>query len=338
MRFEKTGKPVLLRGAFRRVSTLLLALCLACLFGCRAERTPENRDTAGISALCVRDGALCDANGNPFQLRGVSTHGIAWFPEYINAGAFESVKNAGGNAIRIAMYTDTENGYLADPERNLLLVRQAIEDARALDLYAIVDWHILSDGNPNDHLSEAITFFDAVASEYANDPAVIYEICNEPNGVSWEEIKEYSWAMIHVIRKYSPQAVIIVGTPGYSYNIEAAAADPLPVENLLYSFHYYAGEMSRYANFIEALDRGLAVIVSEWGIGFGSDGAPAIDQGKEFLDKLNSRGVSWCAWSLCSKDEVYSLLRPDCKKISGFLPEDLSETGTVVFNGLGGGT
>ena len=34
--------------------------------------------------LQVKGTKLCDRYGNPIQLRGLSTHGIAWFPDYIN--------------------------------------------------------------------------------------------------------------------------------------------------------------------------------------------------------------------------------------------------------------
>ena len=35
-------------------------------------------------ALHVENGKLTDADGNIVQLYGMSTHGIAWFPQYIN--------------------------------------------------------------------------------------------------------------------------------------------------------------------------------------------------------------------------------------------------------------
>ena len=79
-----------------------------------------------VSPLSVEKGKITDASGSEVVLRGVSTHGIAWFPQYVNANAFRSVKEAGGNVVRVAMYTDTDGGYLADPEGNTLLVRQAI--------------------------------------------------------------------------------------------------------------------------------------------------------------------------------------------------------------------
>ena len=55
-------------------------------------------------ALQVVNGRLSDADGNPVQLRGISTHGIAWYPDYINAENFRQFRQEwNANVIRLAM-------------------------------------------------------------------------------------------------------------------------------------------------------------------------------------------------------------------------------------------
>ena len=320
---------------FRGLSLFFTLVIL--LVGCGGQEAKSD----GVSAhgqLAVRDGILTDAQKKPFQLRGMSTHGIAWYPQYINAGSFGSVKEAGGNVIRIAMYTDTENGYLSDPEMNLTLMLQAIENARSQDMYVLVDWHILSDGDPNANLDAAITFFDAVASRYPGDPAILYEICNEPNGVSWEAVQKYAYALFPVIRQYSPEAVIILGTPDYSFDLREPLLHPFPDENFLYAYHYYAGQHPDYSLLEYALEQKLPVMVSEWGIHSDASGNPALEAGAEFAAYLNEHGVSWCAWSLCNKDEVYSVLRPDCTSLSHWRDDELTDVGRIIFAALRGST
>ena len=69
-------------------------------------------------------------------------------------------------------------------------------------MYVIVDWHILSDGNPNSHKKEAKAFFKEMSKELKGYNNVIYEICNEPNnGTSWKEIKSYAKRVISTIRE-----------------------------------------------------------------------------------------------------------------------------------------
>ncbi len=287
--------------------------------------------------LRVEDGVLKDANGNPFQLRGMSTHGIGWFPDYINAGAMEDIKNHGGNVFRIAMYTQADSGYIYDPDRNMQLVEKGIELAKAADLYVIVDWHILDDGDPNIHIDKATTFFDTVASNHANDPAILYELCNEPNNTGWDAIERYAYTACSVVRQRSPQAVLILGTPDYSSKLQAPMDEPFPqADNLMYAFHYYAGEHQDFSALQNAVDRHLPVFVSEWGIGKDNSGSPALDAGRNFVDYLNANGISWCAWSLCNKDEVYSVLRPDCSKLSGWEESDFTDVGKLIFGAMGG--
>ena len=55
---------------------------------------------------------LCNANGTPVQLRGVSTHGLAWYPQFVNSETFRYLRdNWGVNLIRLAMYTAEYGGY-----------------------------------------------------------------------------------------------------------------------------------------------------------------------------------------------------------------------------------
>ena len=307
------------------------------------ENAPEEQ--AGLNehdgpeehgGLRVENGRLLDESGEKLQLRGMSTHGIGWYPNYINAGAMKSVREAGGNVMRVAMYTEADSGYLSEPESNMNMVLQAIENARAMDMYIIVDWHILDDGDPNKYLDKAITFFDAVASRYPGDPAILYEVCNEPNGVSWEDIKKYGYAICPVIRQYSPQAVIILGTPEFSYDISSPLNEPFEQENILYSYHFYAGMHKSFSGLENAVREGLPVIVSEWGIDKDTNGEPQLETAESFADYINEEGISWCAWSLCNKDEVFSVLRPDCNKLGSWQESDLTEVGKLIFEKMEG--
>lgn len=53
---------------------------------------------------------LKDENGRDTQLRGLSTHGIKYFPEYINKDTFKFLRDEYKiNVIRIAMYSINYN-------------------------------------------------------------------------------------------------------------------------------------------------------------------------------------------------------------------------------------
>lgn len=196
-------------------------------------------------ALSVKGTQLVDEKGQAVQLRGISTHGIAWFPDFVNQDAVMQLsKDWGANLFRIAMYTDENGGYCTDGDKEKLkaLVTDGVEYAKQADMYVIVDWHILHDSNPLTHKAEALQFFKEMTEKLKGEKHVLYEICNEPNsGCSWEDIKTYANEVIPVIRENAPEAVILVGTPTWSQEIEKPQNDPITgYDNIMYTLHFYA--------------------------------------------------------------------------------------------------
>ena len=261
-------------------------------------------------ALHVENGKLTDADGNIVQLYGMSTHGIAWFPQYINYDSFRTLRDDWNtNCIRLAMYTAEYGGYCAggDKEQLKQLVRDGVSYATELGMYVIVDWHILSDCDPNQNKDEAIAFFREMSEAFADNDNVLYEICNEPNsGTSWDSIKSYAEEVIPVIREQKPDAVILVGTPTWSQEIDKAAASPLTFDN-------------------------VPVFVSEFGMCDASgNGANDFDSTTKWLDLLNKYQISFCCWNLANKDESSSVFKAASTTLSDWTDEDFNESGRWI--------
>lgn len=292
-------------------------------------------------ALQVKGTRLCDKDGNEIQLRGLSTHGIGWFPEYVNSEAFANFKGWGANVIRLAMYTAEGSGYCTDGDKDDLkdLIYDGVKYATENDMYVIVDWHILSDNNPNDNKSEAKKFFKEVCGKLKDNDNVIYEICNEPNGgTTWDDIKEYAEDVIPVIRKEDKDAVILVGTPQWCQKPDEAAADPLKgFDNIMYTVHFYANthKADLRKTMKNAIKDGLPVFVSEYGIcdASGNGGCNEAEADK-WVKAMNDYGVSYVCWNISNKDESSAIIDSSCKKKSGFGDDDLSEEGQWLKNML----
>ena len=63
----------------------------------------DNTPVSTHGKLTVSGTKIIDEHGNTFSLKGVSSHGLAWFPEYINEDSFKSLRdNFGINTIRLA--------------------------------------------------------------------------------------------------------------------------------------------------------------------------------------------------------------------------------------------
>lgn len=279
---------------------------------------------------------LCNEAGEPVVLRGMSSHGIQWYGQFASSQAIANTADYGANLFRVAMYTE-EGGYLSRPSDIKARAVAAVDAAIENDLYVILDWHILSDGNPMSHMDEAAAFFSEMARRYKDAPNILYEICNEPNGnVSWSgDIKPYAQRIIQTIRAGSPRAVILIGSPTWSQDIHLAAADPMPGENLMYTLHFYAG--THGADLRQRIDgalaKGLPVFVSEWGTSRADgSGGVFLQASRVWLDFLDARGISWCNWSLCDKNETSAALRPGTRPGGPWGQGELTESGQFVFS------
>lgn len=291
--------------------------------------------------LHVENGALVDEEGHAAQLTGVSSHGLSWYPGYVSADSIKSLRtNWGINVIRLAMYTSDYNGYCVagDDVKNTLKdnIDVAVKTATENDMYVIIDWHILNDNNPNEYKDQAIQFFGEMVRKYADNENVIYEICNEPNGdTTWADIKAYANEVIPVIRNVDSDAIILVGTPRWSSDLDAVLEDPLDYTNIMYSFHFYGcTHKSSYRNTLtNALDAGLPVFVSEYGF-VNADGNGNVDkkEARKWVDIFDEYKLSSCIWNLSNKDEGSALIDSKCSKTADFEYEDLSEQGKFFFD------
>ena len=321
-----------------RILRILCAmLCCICLAG---TLPVENVSAASTSVkkngrLSVKGTRLVNSQGKTVVLKGVSTHGINWFPQYVNKAAFKTLRdNWGVNCIRLAMYTEEYNGYCSGGNQAELrkLINNGVKYATELGMYVIIDWHILSDGNPAKNKKQAMSFFKYMAKKYKNQNNIFYEICNEPNGgTSWNTIKSYASSVIKTIRKYDKKNIILVGTPTWSQDVDVAADSPIKgYSNIMYTFHFYAATHGdSYRQKVQAaIQKGLPVFVSEFGISE-SSGNGRIDKNEanKWMQFLKKNKISYVCWSLCNKNESCSLLKSSCSRTGNFKKSDLSQAG-----------
>lgn len=293
--------------------------------------------------LSVEGTQLVDAHGQPFQLHGVSTHGLAWYPQYVNEDAFRTLRDDwGANVVRFAMYTAENGGYCTGGDRKKLVstVQTGLDACTNLDMYAIIDWHILSDNDPNMHIDDAKDFWNKVSRAYSSRDNVIYEICNEPNNTSWERVKTYADTIIPIIRSNDADAVIICGTPTWSQDVDLVAKNPLEhMENVMFAVHFYAATHTNYnrQKVMTALQAGTPVFISEFSFcdasGNGGIDQASTDAWKKLIDEKN---LSYCGWSLSNKAETSALIKASCAKTSAWTDDELSESGKILKSWLKG--
>ncbi len=293
---------------------------------------------------------MVDQNGVPTQLRGASTHGMHWFPQYVNQNAFQTLRDDWGiNMVRLVCYPRDVGsvGYLTggDSTKQQLdtLIQNGVDYATKLGMYALVDWHVHA-YNPNEYLKEAKIFFTKYATMYKDHDNVLYEICNEPTGTNWysgngKDLYTYCSEVIKTIRAIDPDAIIICGTNTWSQDVDQVAAKPMKAlgyENIMYTFHFYSA--THKENLMKkvrlATKDGTPIFVTEFGIcsadGNGSYDTENADRWIALLDELN---ISFACWSYSNCNEKSAYFKSSCSNAGGdWTADDLTTTGKWLIN------
>ena len=281
--------------------------------------------------LKVEGTQLVDQNNKPIMLRGMSYGWHTFWPRFYNKESVKWLKNDFKcNVVRAAMGIEQgDSCYIKQPEFSKKKVKDVIDGAIKNDIYVIVDWH-----SHNVNLKEAKIFFDEISKEYAGIPNIIYEIFNEPDDETWEQVKAYSEEIIKVIRKNDKKNIILVGCPRWDQDIHLPAANPIKgFDNLMYTVHFYAATHEKWLRdrTDEALKTGLPIFVSESaGMEATGDGPLNMKAWQEYIDWMEEKKISWITWSVSDKDETCSILKKSASSFGNWKDEDLKESGLKV--------
>ena len=301
----------------------------------RYEDTPYGKH----GALHVDGLQVKDKYDQPFTLRGASTHGMHWGDgeTFLNKTAFQNLRDEWGvNMVRLVSYV-TQGGYTQGSKDKLdKHIQKGVSNLTELGMYAIIDWHVHAE-NPNDKKSEAIQFFDTYSKKYKDQSNIIYEICNEPTGTPWNQIRPYAVDVVNTIRANDPDAIIVVGTNTWSQDVDEVATNGGKIDdpNVMYTIHFYSGSHgeSLREKVRTALKAGTPVFCTEFGVCDASgNGGFNLEEADRWIDFFEENGISYCCWSLSKKNESASMLSPECNKVNGFTNADLGATGAWLIN------
>lgn len=311
----------MMRGPFMlcknfKVILAAVAFCASFLWASALTATPKRLGPVQYyGAIHTNGNKLIGAKNN----KEVVLHGLSLYwsdktgIDYYNKNVLSwLVSNLKIDAIRFAMgvqyYSsdgstssalDDAYSYYGSPSTYLGYVDAMVEAAVENDIYIIIDWH-----SHRAHLETSLanTFFATIAQKYANVPNVIFEIYNEPvagSGGTWSNVKTYANTVGSTIRQYT-QNLIVVGTPVWCQQPSQAAADPLSLTNIAYTFHFYAAShsVSGYSSSVTATrNAGYPVFVTEWGT-TSADGSSSVNTSESsswtsFMDNNNISNMNW---------------------------------------------
>ena len=305
-------------------------LCIVCML-CALTTAKAIDPVRQWGQLQVKGAQLCDQNGQPVVLRGVSLGWHNLWPRFYNKGAVKWLENEWhANVIRAAMgASSVDDHYLENPSFGIECMTPVIDAAIKNKVYVIIDWH-----SHEMHTAEAKAFFSKMAQKYGKYPNIIYELYNEPINDSWESLKKYAKEIITEIRKYDPDNVILMGCPHWDQDIDLVAASPIEgVSNVMYTVHFYAATHKDYLRdkMKAAVEGGLPVFVSECaGMEASGDGPLNTEEWWKWVNLMEELKVSYACWSLSDKNETCSMLLPRAKACGDWTPDLVKPWGKLV--------
>lgn len=306
---------------------IALSICALTCSLCIAQSNPVRQ----WGQLQVRGAQLCDQQGNPVVLRGVSFGWHNIWPRFYNKKAVRTLhRDWNATVVRAAMgITTVEDNYLDNPQFALQCIEPVIKAAIKEGIYVIIDWHA-----HEMHTQKAKDFFSQMAQKYGRYPNVIYELYNEPVEDSWESLKQYATEIITEIRRYDPDNIILMGCPHWDQDIHLVAESPLTgVSNVMYTLHFYASTHKEYLRdrMEDAAKRGLPIFVSESGVTEASGNGKIDPESQQlWIDRMEKLKISWVCWSISDKDESCSMLLPRATATGPWADDVIKRSGKLT--------
>lgn len=293
------------RNRSKEMTALLLALLLG-VFGGSSAAKP--RAAAGGLSIRVEGSRFIDSAGKLVQLRGVNYSGFEFVaiqgwngadPSGAQAGQpggpkWSAIKSWKANTVRLPLNEASWLGYPCtdtsgvkrnpDPGGNYKSsVQKQVAQANAAGLYVILDLHWTAPGSTCPMLQtqmanqdHSIAFWTSVANTFKHNPAVLFELFNEPffnfdfsgdpwaymmrgtdgsfsgypatgSGGKWQDVKQ-PWAiasyqtLLNTVRATGATNVVLIGTMQYSQNLSAWLANKPtdPLNQMAAAWHPYA--------------------------------------------------------------------------------------------------
>ncbi|PKV49250.1 endoglucanase [Aquimarina sp. MAR_2010_214] len=324
---------------FPKAFLLIVLLLFFCENG--YAQTIKNDAVSTNGQLQVKGLKLCNQYGNPIQLRGMSTHGIQWFGScYTDASLDVLANDWDADVLRISLYVQ-EGGYETDPVGFTAKVAKMINMATDRGMYAVVDWHQLTPGDPNANTESAKTFFTDIATQFKGYNNIIYDICNEPNGadVTWPKIKKYADTIIPVIRAIDADAPILIGTHGWAslgvsmgLSSQDILDDPLNFSNIMYAFHFYAAShQDAYLKEVDLASDKLPIFVTEFGSqNYSGEGPNDFTMTDKYLDLFRRKKISWINWNYSDDFRSGAVWKQGTCKTGKWTDANLKEAGIEI--------
>ncbi len=158
---------------------------------------------------------------------------------------FENIKSLGCDVIRLPInlfyMTDGKPSYTIDT-LFLEFLDAVVDWAEELNIYLILDNHSTDDiASKNPDLESVLTIVWAKMAQHFKNRStyVLYEIMNEPNGISTQTWGNIQQSAIDAIRSVDTTHTLVVGPSSYNSYNDLSLLPAYTDKKLIYTFHFY---------------------------------------------------------------------------------------------------
>jgi hypothetical protein len=295
----------------------------------QGPQLPALAPAEGLS-IAVSGNHLVDASGQVVTLHGVDISGTEWQCLYgraffgpSNNASIAAMADWHINAVRIPLNEDCWLGINGAPTRTEAYheeIEEYVKRLNAHGMYAILDLHWSAPGTTLSHLgagfagyyemadeSHAPAFWASLASYFKSNHAVLFDLFNEPNGISWScwrngctAPRGYQTAgmqqLVDAVRATGATQPVMVGGLEDASELGKGWLENHPTDpagQLVASVHVYdQGSISHFNANIATVGAQFPVVAGEIGETDCADDTVDI-----FLPWADSHGVSYLAWA-----------------------------------------
>lgn len=258
------------------------------------------------------------ADGTPHIFRGVARPSLEWNSEgqFLSAQDYQHMASWNANVVRIALNQAfwLEDSTTFDPTY-AARVDENIAWAQAAGLDVILDLHWSDRGDPTiegeqQRLgdSRSVLFWQSVANRYMNDGRIMFELYNEPHGVSWDIWLNGGWAgpaaeifdavgmqgLYDAVRSTGAHNLVLVGGLDYAFTLAGVPDYRVEGYNIAYASHPYNFPNKQPSTWDAAfgdLSRTDPIVLTEFG-----DFVCSGEYYGDVIEYAEERGISWVAW------------------------------------------
>ena len=257
-----------------------------------------------------------------------------WNNEYISEYFFDDYVSAGFNTVRIPIRWDkhtTKEPPFIIASTWLDTIEQVIDWGIERDLFLIInahhDWWLVNNYDSPQTKERFHAIWNQIAKKFKDkSPKLLFEIINEPHGMSKENVDELNRDILKIIRKNNPQRIVIYGGHSWSNSNHLLSAEVLNDQYIIGYFHSYdpwefAGkgnglwgsefDVNQIKNKFKAVKdwsevNSIPVIISEFGAIHDCDYNSRMLHYFTYVKEAVSNGFAFQAWDDGGQFKIYN--------------------------------